>query len=275
MSDIATLKKQMEAVTAALKELTLLVKKGSSGSDTESVSKPKRVLSEGMKAWGSFQKRVATVLKEADVPLKNYAENMQFSSYLKNKNTDYESWDNDQILEERESWVKPEVSKLAAAGKTKRPASSKSSVASKEEDAEKMVEEMEKMIKEIDAKKAEEKTEKPKKPKKKAEEKEPEEKEFFRELDAVMKDVKPEEKKKSRGRPSKKVEAEPEHYDGDITAFKWKGKMFSKTAFNDVIDEDTYSYIGRWDEKTNAIDEKHSMPAYVKKLLAELEEANA
>ena len=264
MSDIATLKKQMEVITAALKELTLLVKKGSSGSDTESVAKPKRVLSEGMKAWGSFQKRVATVLKEADVPLKNYAENMQFSSYLKTKNTDYESWDNDQILEERESWVKPEVSKLAAAGKTKRPASSKSSVASKEEDAEKMVDEMEKMIKEIDAKKAEEKTEKPKKPKKKAEEKEPEE------------EKKPEEKKKSRGRPSKKaVEAEPEQYDGDITAFKWKGKMFSKTSFNDVIDEDTYSYIGRWDEKTNAIDEKHSMPAYVKKLLAELEEANA
>ena len=271
MSDIATLKKQMEVVTAALKELTLLVKKGSSGSDTESVTKPKRALSEGMKAWAGFQKRVATVLKEADVPLKNYAENMQFCSFLKSKNTDYESWDNDQILEQRESWVKPEVSKLAAAGKTKRPSSSKSSVASKfDEEAEKVVEEM---IKEIDAeksKKAEEK--KPKKPKKKAEEVKVEEVK----KPEVKPEVKPEEKKKSRGRPSKKaVEAEPEEYDGDINAFKWKGKMFSKTTFNDVIDEDTYSYIGRWDEKTNNIDEKHPMPAYVKKLLKELEEANA
>lgn len=267
MSDIATLKKQMEVVTAALKELTALVKKGSSSSDTESVTKPKRALSEGMKAWAGFQKRVATVLKEADVPLKNYAENMQFSSYLKTKNTDYESWDNDQILEQRESWVKPEVSKLAAAGKTKRPSSSKSSVASTEEDAEKVVEEMEKMIKEIDDKKADEK--KPKKPKKKAEEVKAEE--------VKVEEVKkPEEKKKSRGRPSKKgVETEPEEYDGDINAFKWKGKMFSKTTFNDVFDEDTYSYIGRWDEKTNNIDEKHPMPAYVKKLLKELEEANA
>ena len=265
MSDIATLKKQMEVVTAALKELTLLVKKGSSGSDTESVTKPKRALSEGMKAWAGFQKRVATVLKEADVPLKNYAENMQFSSFLKSKNTDYESWDNDQILEQRESWVKPEVSKLAAAGKTKRPSSSKSSVASNEEDAEKVVEEM---IKEIDAeksKKAEEK--KPKKPKKKAEEVK---------VEVKVEEVKKPEEKKSRGRPSKKaVEAEPEEYDGDINAFKWKGKMFSKTTFNDVIDEDTYSYIGRWDEKTNNINEKHPMPAYVKKLLKELEEANA
>ena len=262
MSDIATLKKQMEVVTAALKELTALVKKGSSSSDTESVTKPKRALSEGMKAWAGFQKRVATVLKEADVPLKNYAENMQFCSFLKSKNTDYESWDNDQILEQRESWVKPEVSKLAAAGKTKRPSSSKSSVASKfDEEAEKVVEEM---IKEIDAEKK-----KPKKPKKKAEEVKAEE--------VKVEEVKkPEEKKKSRGRPSKKaVETEPEQYDGDINAFKWKGKMFSKTTFNDVIDEDTYSYIGRWDEKTNNIDEKHPMPAYVKKLLKELEEANA
>ena len=132
MSDIATLKKQMETMTAALKELTLLVKntKKSSASDDEPVAKPKRALSEGMKAWRDFQKRVAAVLKEGEVPLKNYAENMQFCSHLKGINGDYEDWDNDQILEERETWVKPEVSKLAAAGKTKRPPSSKSSVAS-------------------------------------------------------------------------------------------------------------------------------------------------
>jgi hypothetical protein len=269
MSDIATLKKQMEAMTAALAELTLAVKKAakksSSSSDDESVEKPKRALSEGMKAWGAFQKRVAAVLKEGEVPLKNYAENMQFCSYLKSVNSDYESWDNDEILEQRETWVKPEISKLAAAGKTKRPPSSKSSVASSSNDeAEKVVEEMEKMIKEEMSK------EEKKKPKKKADKK-PDEK-------AVEKPVeKPEEKeKKPRGRPPKKaVEAEPEEFDGDINAFKWKGKMFSKTTYNDVIDEDTYAYIGRWDESTNLINEKHPMPAYVKKLLAELEEANA
>jgi hypothetical protein len=261
MSDIAALKKQMEMMTAAMTELTMALKKGqkksSSSSDDESVEKPKRPLSEGMKAWGAFQKRVAAVLKEGEVPLKNYAENMQFSSHLKSVNADYESWDNDEILEQRESWVKPEISKLAAAGKTKRPPSSKSSVASSSNDeAEKVVEEMEKLIKE----------EKKKKPKKKAEKAEEEKK--------------PDEKaveKKPRGRPSKKAakEEETEEYTGDINAFKWKGKMFSKTTYNDVIDEDTYAYIGRWDESTNLINEKHPMPAYVKKLLADLEEANA
>jgi hypothetical protein len=264
MSDIATLKKQMEAMTAALAELTVAVKKAakksSSSSDDESVEKPKRALSEGMKAWAGFQKRVAAVLKEGDLSLKNYAENMQFCSYLKATNADYDHWDNDEILEQRESWVKPEVSKLAAAGKTKRPASSKSSVASSSNDeAEKLVEEMEKMIKGEMKKKA-------KKEVKKVEEKADE-----------KADEKAEEKeKKPRGRPPKKaVETEPEEYDGDINAFKWKGKMFSKTSYNDVIDEDTYSYIGRWDEKTNNINEKHPMPAYVKKLLTELEESNA
>ena len=261
MSDIATLKKQMEVMTAAMAELTMALKKAkkqTSASDDESVSveKPKRPLSEGMKAWGAFQKRVAATLKESEVSLKNYAENMQFCSHLKSVNSDYESWDNDEILEQRESWVKPEISKLAAAGKLKRPASSKSSVVSDSE-AEKVVEEMEEMIKE---------EKKPKKAEKKPEEK------------AVEKEKKPEEKeKKPRGRPPKKAakEEETEEYTGDINAFKWKGKMFSKTTYNDVIDEDTYTYIGRWDESTNLINEKHPMPAYVKKLLAELEEANA
>lgn len=272
MSDIAALKKQMEMMTAAMTELTMALKKGqkksSSSSDDESVEKPKRPLSEGMKAWGAFQKRVAAVLKEGEVPLKNYAENMQFSSHLKSVNADYESWDNDEILEQRESWVKPEISKLAAAGKTKRPPSSKSSVASSSNDeAEKVVEEMEKLIKEEMTK------EEKKKPKKKAEKAEEEKK-----PDEKAVEKKPEEKeKKPRGRPPKKAakEEETEEYTGDINAFKWKGKMFSKTTYNDVIDEDTYAYIGRWDESTNLINEKHPMPAYVKKLLAELEEANA
>lgn len=267
MSDIATLKKQMEVMTAALEELTLALNKGvkktskksSASSDDETVEKPKRALSDGMKAWGAFQKRIATVLKDGELPLKNYAENMQFCSHLKAINADYDGWDNDEILEQREGWVKPEISKLAAAGKTKRPASSKSSVASsREEESDKMLEEMDEIIKD---------DEKMKKKEKKAEKKEKVEE---------AKEKAEEKEKKPRGRPSKKaVEAEPEEYSGEINAFKWKGKMFSKTSFNDVIDEDNYSYIGRWDEKSNNINDKHPMPAYVKKLLAELEEANA
>jgi len=260
MSDIAVLKKQMEVMTAAMAELTMALKKSQKAQkgtdDDESVEKPKRPLSEGMKAWGAFQKRVAAVLKESELSLKNYAENMQFCSHLKSVNSDYESWDNDEILEHRETWVKPEISKLAAAGKTKRAPSSKSSVAS----AASVASDSE----------TEEAVEAPVKAEKKAEKK-------VKKAEAPAKEEKVVEEKKPRGRPPKKAvkEEETEEYTGDINAFKWKGKMFSKTSYHDVIDEDTYAYIGRWDESTNLINEKHPMPAYVKKLLAELEEANA
>jgi hypothetical protein len=57
MSDIATLKKQMEVMTAAMAELTMALKKSQKAQkgtdDDESVEKPKRPLSEGMKAWGA------------------------------------------------------------------------------------------------------------------------------------------------------------------------------------------------------------------------------
>jgi hypothetical protein len=264
MSEIASLKQQMETMAQALKELTLAVKKSDkskskskskSTDDDSDTPKPKRVQSEGMIAWKDFQTRVRSVLKEAELTLKS-SENMQFCSSLKAKDADYESWDNDTILEERENWAKPEKSKQEIAGKNKRAGSSKSSVASKEVESDEEVEE--KVVV------AEVKKPRGRPPKEKAVEK-------------VEKKV--EQAPKPRGRPSKKVaevkdEAEDDDYDGELSAFKWKGKMLSKTDRHDVVDEDSYSYLGRWNEKTNIIDEKHAMPAYIKNLLAELEKAN-
>ena len=68
-------------------------------------------------AWILFTSRVRSVLSESGNKLG--VEATQFCSSLKTKNPDLDSWTSEAILTEFSSWEKPEVSKQAAAGKSK------------------------------------------------------------------------------------------------------------------------------------------------------------
>lgn len=70
--------------------------------------KPKREMSEGLKAWHTFNKRIDTVLKEAENTFKRVAESKKFASHLK-KLKATEEWADAEILEEREKWVETAV----------------------------------------------------------------------------------------------------------------------------------------------------------------------
>lgn len=70
--------------------------------------KPKREMSDGLKAWHTFNKRIDTVLKEAENTFKRVAESKKFASHLK-KLKATEEWADAEILEEREKWVETPV----------------------------------------------------------------------------------------------------------------------------------------------------------------------
>ena len=70
--------------------------------------KPKREMSEGLKAWHTFNKRIDTVLKEAEKTFKRVAESKKFASHLK-KLKATEEWEDAEILKEREKWVETPV----------------------------------------------------------------------------------------------------------------------------------------------------------------------
>jgi len=70
--------------------------------------KPKREMSDGLKAWHTFNKRIDTILKEAEKTFKRVAESKKFASHLK-KLKATEEWEDAEILEEREKWVETPV----------------------------------------------------------------------------------------------------------------------------------------------------------------------
>jgi hypothetical protein len=70
--------------------------------------KPKREMSDGLKAWHTFNKRIDTVLKEAEKTFKRVAESKKFASHLK-KLKATEEWEDAEILEEREKWVETPI----------------------------------------------------------------------------------------------------------------------------------------------------------------------
>lgn len=79
-------------------------------------------------AWILFTSRVRALLK--DHGFSTGVEVQQFASSLREANSDLSSWTDAQILSSRSSWTRPEVSKMAAAGKTKRNKSSASDAGS-------------------------------------------------------------------------------------------------------------------------------------------------
>ena len=66
--------------------------------------KPKKPLSDGMKAWHEFNARIDTLLKANEAKFKRVAEAKQFASKLKKAKATGE-WTDDEILAERASWT--------------------------------------------------------------------------------------------------------------------------------------------------------------------------
>jgi hypothetical protein len=188
----------------------------------------------------------------------------QFCSALKAMRGNYDLWWNDEIIEQRREWVKPEKSKQELAGKNSKKSSAASSVTSAKKAKALPESDDEGLEEESEAEPEPEVKKKPGRPKKVVvEEKKVEEKKV-----EVKKPV--EAPKKTAGRPKKKVVEEDENYSGGIEAFKHKGVTYAKTDRHDVIDEDDCIYIGRWNEETNEIDHSFPEPAYVKKIIAGL-----
>ena len=121
-AQVVTLRAALEAVEAsiAIEETKRAGKKGgaptlpaspeaSDGEASDAPEKPKRAPN----AWIIFTQRVDALLKTHNVAGKA-TENKQFASSLKNKKA-YAEWKDEEILEEKATWVKPE--KLEAPGK--------------------------------------------------------------------------------------------------------------------------------------------------------------
>ena len=236
-------------------------KKADAESDTE---KPKRAINEGIKAWHAFLKNVRALLKENDMGFTTPTEVTQFCSALKAKNSDYEAWSEEEILEERGEWVKPEKSKQELAGKNSRKTTPASSVAKPKKAKALPASDDEGVESEVEMEVEMEVKKKPGRPKKVVEEV----KEVKKPVVKKPVEKKPVEKKEAKKPKKKVVEDEDEEYKGEIEAFKYKGVMYAKTDRNDVINEDLCVYMGRWNEETNEIDYKFAMPAYVKKIIA-------
>ena len=106
--ELAALKGRVEllensAAEAPAVPVKIKVKRTKKESDPDAPKKPAN-------AWILFTSRVNVLLNENDAKLPG-AEQKQFCSMLKERNTDYESWSEEAILEARQSWVKPETSK--------------------------------------------------------------------------------------------------------------------------------------------------------------------
>ena len=235
-------------------------KKADGDSDTE---KPKRAISEGIKAWQGFVKGVRAILKDNDMGFKIPTEVTQFCSALKEKNSDYHAWSEEEILEERGEWVKPEKSKQELAGKNSRKTTPASSVAKPKKAKALPASDDEGVESEVEMEVEMEVKKKPGRPKKVVEEV----KEVKKPVVKKPVEKKPVEKKEAK-KPKKKLVEEDENYTGNIEAFKHKGMTYAKTDRHDVIDEDECEYVGRWNEETNEIDHTFPEPAYVKKMIA-------
>jgi len=253
---LATVIKRLEKLEAAVgkSKPKSKAKKTESESETE---KPKKT-----SPWFDFVKRVRALLKEHDMAFSIPTEVTQFCSALKAMRGDYDLWWNDEIIEQRREWVKPEKSKQELAGKNSKKSSAASSVTSAKKakalpasDDEGLEEESE-----AEPEPEPEVKKKPGRPKKVV-------KEVVEEKKPVEVKKPVEAPKKTAGRPKKKVVEEDENYSGGIEAFKYKGVMYAKTDRNDIIHEDLCVYMGRWNEETNQIEE-FPEPAYVKKIIA-------
>ena len=107
LSAIASLEKQLSALKISL---------GEGGKKAKDPDAPKKEAN----VWIKFTQRVGLLIKEQLAAKKAPATiGKQFCSFLKEKKA-YDLWEDEEILAEFETWEAPEVSKMEAAGKTKK-----------------------------------------------------------------------------------------------------------------------------------------------------------
>uniref|UniRef100_A0A6C0D6U1 Uncharacterized protein n=1 Tax=viral metagenome TaxID=1070528 RepID=A0A6C0D6U1_9ZZZZ len=211
-AEVAALKARVELLEETRSEPAAAVVKTKKTKKERDPDAPKKEPN----SWIKFTSRVNDILKTNDVKLPG-AEQKQFASSLKEKNADYDTWTEESILAERQSWVKPEVGKWAAAhpeGSTK--TSRKNSTASSTKSA-------------ADAA-TEEVAEKPKKtrgrPKKTTE----------AEAAPAPVVVAPADNAES--------DDEDEEVIDDVELVTVGGKEYYKSEFNDLFDSDSMAYVG-------------------------------
>ena len=111
LADMAGQIEMLQALVRAAHGKKIDAKYGKKGKkedkeDKPKEDKPKREISDGMKAWHAFNERIDTLLKEASLTFKRVAEGKKFASHLK-KLKSYDDWAAVEIMEEREKWVEP------------------------------------------------------------------------------------------------------------------------------------------------------------------------
>ena len=251
-----------KAIISLTKHINEMAKKGSKKVEGDSDGEVKEKVKRKPNDFILFSKRVRSTLKENEEAFKEVGTHNQFCSYLKSIKPYAEWTDDEAILSAKKVWVKPEVSKQTAEGKSK---SSNSSVGKPE----KAVEKAEKPKK---GKKTVEKTvekvieapiEKAKvieAPIEKAKVIEVPVKKAGRPKKTVEKAEMIEVPVKKAGRPKKVVEEEKEELDFD--GFEHDGTLYLKSKEGYVLTVDT-EWVGIFDGEN--IDEDADEPAIVKK----------
>jgi len=113
LTTIASLEKQLSALKVSL---------GEGGKKAKDPDAPKKEAN----VWIKFTQRVGPLIKEQLAAKKAPATiGKQFCSFLKEQKA-YDLWEDEEILAEFETWEAPEVSKMEAAGKTKKKSPSAS-----------------------------------------------------------------------------------------------------------------------------------------------------
>ena len=125
-----------KAILSLTKHINEMAKKGSKKVEGDSDGEVKEKVKRKPNDFILFSKRVRSTLKENEEAFKEVGTHNQFCSYLKSIKPYAEWTDDEAILSAKKVWVKPEVSKQTAEGKSK---SSNSSVGKPEKAVEKVV----------------------------------------------------------------------------------------------------------------------------------------
>ena len=106
----------MESQLAALKAQLSGKTPAASGKSSGKSSAPKEKKERSPSGWILFTQRVRTLLREADYEKKSLGpELVLFCGSLKEENTDYASWADEDILARRAAWSAPEIRKKGSA----------------------------------------------------------------------------------------------------------------------------------------------------------------
>jgi colicin import membrane protein len=106
LSSIIGQAESLQAMVRAAHGAVIDLKEKSKKEKVPKEDRPKREMSDGMKAWHEFNRRLDALMKEGGQTFKRVAEAKKFASHLKKLKAP-EEWAAVEIMEEREKWVEP------------------------------------------------------------------------------------------------------------------------------------------------------------------------